>query len=77
LEEIIAADDRVLAEPAPIITVGELADSSVNFLVRPWVKAEDYWGVNWDTTEAVKLKFDAAGISIPYPQMDVHMNKAE
>ena len=77
LEEIIAADDRVLAEPAPVITVGELADSSVNLLVRPWVKAEDYWAVNWDTTEAVKLKFDAAGISIPYPQMDVHMNKAE
>ncbi|MFT6286040.1 MAG: small conductance mechanosensitive channel [Alcanivorax sp.] len=77
LEEIIAADDRVLAEPAPLVTVGELADSSVNFLVRPWVKAEDYWGVTWDTTEAVKLKFDAAGISIPYPQMDVHMNKAE
>ena len=77
LEEIIAADDRVLAEPAPVITVGELADSSVNFLVRPWVKAEDYWGVTWDTTEAVKLKFDAAGISIPYPQMDVHMDKAE
>ncbi len=77
LEEIIAADDRVLAEPAPVITVGELADASVILLVRPWVKAEDYWAVNWDTTEAVKLKFDAAGISIPYPQMDAHMNKAE
>jgi small conductance mechanosensitive channel len=77
LTEIIAADDRVLAEPAPVITVGELADSSVNFLVRPWANSGDYWGVLWDTTEAVKLKFDEAGISIPYPQMDVHMNKSE
>ncbi len=77
LEEIIAADDRVLAEPAPVITVGELADSSVNFLVRPWVNAADYWAVSWDTTEAVKLKFDEAGISIPYPQMDVHLDKPE
>ena len=77
LAEIIAADDRVLAEPAPVITVGELADSSVNFLVRPWANSGDYWGVLWDTTEAVKLKFDEAGISIPYPQMDVHMDKSE
>jgi len=77
LEEIIAADDRVLADPAPRIVVGELADSSVNFLVRPWVKAEDYWGLYWDTTETVKLKFDAAGLTIPYPQMDLHMHKSE
>jgi len=73
LDEIIAADARVLAEPAPVVTVGELADSSVNFLVRPWVKAEDYWAVLWDTTEAVKLRFDSEGISIPFPQMDVHV----
>ncbi len=73
LEEIIGADTRILAEPAPVITVGELADSSVNFLVRPWVNAEDYWGVLWDTTEAVKLRVDAEGISIPFPQMDVHV----
>ena len=77
LEEIIAADDRVLPDPAPVIALGELADSSVNFLVRPWVKAEDYWGLLWDTTETVKLKFDEAGISIPYPQMDVHLDKGE
>jgi small conductance mechanosensitive channel len=77
LEEIIAADDRVLADPAPTIVLGELADSSVNFLVRPWAKAEDYWGLLWDTTEAVKLKFDEAGISIPYPQMDIHLDKSE
>lgn len=73
LEEIIAADSRVLAEPAPVVTVGELADSSVNFLVRPWVKAEHYWDVLWDTTEAVKLRFDAEKITIPFPQMDVRV----
>lgn len=77
LEEIIAADERVLAEPAPVIVLGELADSSVNFLVRPWVKAEDYWPLLWQTTETVKLRFDEAGISIPYPQMDVHLDKSE
>ena len=77
LEEIIAGDDRVLADPAPVIALGELADSSVNFIVRPWVKSEDYFGLLWDTTETVKLKFDEAGISIPYPQMDVHMDKSE
>ncbi len=62
---------------APVVALGELADSSVNFLVRPWVNAEDYWAVLWDTTEAVKLRFDAEGISIPYPQMDVHFDKSE
>ena len=77
LEEIIAGDDRVLADPAPVVALSELADSSVNFIVRPWAKAEDYWGLMWDTTEAVKLRFDEAGISIPYPQMDVHMDKSE
>lgn len=77
LEDIIAADERVLAEPAPVIALGELADSSVNFLVRPWAKTEDYWQLLWDTTEAVKLKFDEAGISIPYPQMDIHVGKVE
>jgi small conductance mechanosensitive channel len=77
LEQIVAADTRVLAEPAPVVALGELADSSVNFLVRPWVNAENYWSVLWDTTETVKLKFDEAGISIPYPQMDVHLDKGE
>lgn len=73
LEEIIAADERILKEPAPVIAVSELADSSVNFVVRPWAKTSDYWKVLWDTTETVKLKFDEAGIGIPYPQMDVHI----
>ncbi len=77
LEGIVAADERVLAEPAPVVALGELADSSVNFLVRPWVKSEDYWAVLWSTTETVKLKFDEADITIPYPQMDVHMDKGE
>jgi small conductance mechanosensitive channel len=77
LEEIIAADDRVLAEPAPVVSISELADSSVNFVVRPWVNSADYWAVLWETTESVKLKFDEVGISIPYPQMDVHLNKSE
>lgn len=77
LQEIIAADTRVLTDPEPVIALSELADSSVNFIVRPWVKADDYWGVMWGTTEAVKLKSDEAGISIPYPQMDVHIDKPE
>jgi small conductance mechanosensitive channel len=77
LEEIIAADSRVLAEPAPVITLGELADSSVNFLVRPWVNAGDYWDVLWETTEQVKLRFDEAGISIPFPQMQLHMQRSD
>lgn len=77
LEEMVAADERILAEPAPQVAVSELADSSVNFVVRPWVKSADYWGVLFDFTEAVKVKFDEAGISIPYPQMDVHLHKQE
>jgi len=76
LEELIAADNRVLAEPAHKIAVSELADSSVNFIVRPWVKSEDYWGVKFDMTEAIKKRFDADGISFPYPQQDVHLYKA-
>ena len=73
LRSIILADDRVLAEPEPVIAVSELADSSVNFIVRPWVKSADYWPVLWDTTEKVKLEFDAQGLSIPFPQMDIHL----
>lgn len=77
LEEIIAADERVLKEPAPVVALSALADSSINFLVRPWTKSADYWAVLWDTTETVKLRFDEEGISIPYPQMDVHFDKGE
>jgi small conductance mechanosensitive channel len=73
---ILSEDDRILADPAPTIAVGELADSSVNFKVRPWCKTADYWGVYGDIHEKIKLRFDAEGISIPYPQMDVHQDKA-
>ena len=76
LEDILAADERILKDPAPVVALGALADSSVNFLVRPWVKTEDYWKVFWDTTETVKLRFDAEDITIPYPQMDMHMKQA-
>lgn len=77
LEDIISSDERVLKDPAYVVAVSELADSSVNFVVRPWVKSGDYWNVLWDTTETVKLRFDAEGISIPYPQMDVHLQRPE
>ncbi len=75
LEEIITADERVFTEPPPTVAVLALADSSVNFAVRPFVKVDDYWPVLFDTTEKVKLEFDRAGISIPYPQRDVHLHQ--
>ena len=74
---IIEADERILKDPAPLVVVGELADSSVNFNVRPWVKSGDYWGVYFDLNEKIKMAFDENGISIPFPQMDVHLEKAE
>jgi small conductance mechanosensitive channel len=77
LNEMVDADPRILKDPAPKVAVSELADSSVNFVVRPWVAAADYWGVKFDFTEAVKLRFDAEGISIPFPQMDVHLHKED
>ena len=73
LEDLIAAEDRILPEPAPTIAVSALADSSVNFVVRPWVKSADYWGVMFDMTEAIKKRFDKEGISFPFPQQDVHL----
>lgn len=75
LEDIGASDERVLADPAPFVGVGELADSSVNFTVRFWVNTLDYWAVHFDTIEKVKLTFDEKGISIPYPQVDMHTKK--
>ncbi len=77
LENIMKEDERVLADPAPFVGVKELGDSSVNFAFRPWVKSEDYWGVYFDMMEKVKLTFDEKGISIPFPQMDIHLNKVE
>jgi small conductance mechanosensitive channel len=75
LNEMVAADERILKDPAPMVAVSELAESSVNFVVRPWVKSADFWAVKFDYTEAVKLRFDSEGISIPFPQMDVHVHK--
>ena len=77
IEELIAAEERVLEEPACTIAVSALADSSVNFVVRPWVKTADYWGVMFDLTEAIKKRFDKEGISFPFPQQDVHLYKAD
>jgi small conductance mechanosensitive channel len=76
IEELVSADDRILKEPACQIAVHTLADSSVNFIVRPWVNTADYWAVNFDLTERVKKRFDELGISIPFPQQDVHLYKA-
>ncbi len=76
LNRILSEDERILKDPAPLVAVGELADSSVNFNVRPWCATGDYWGVYFDTLEKVKLTFDAEGISIPYPQIDIHQDKA-
>lgn len=73
LERVVKEDSRVLKDPAVTVAVSELADSSVNFVVRPWVKTSDYWGVYFDITEKVKLTFDKEGISIPFPQRDVHL----
>ena len=73
LQEILDSHDKVLAEPEPIIRLHELADSSVNFVVRPWVDTDDYWDVYWDITRSVKIRFDEEGISIPFPQRDVHI----
>jgi len=71
---IIDADPRILKDPEAGVAVGDLADSSININVRPWVKAEDYWAVRADLLETIKLSLDQAGISIPYPQQDVHMH---
>ena len=76
LKSIVAADDRILDDPAVTIAVSELADSSVNFVVRPWVRTADYWAVLFDLTETIKKRFDAEGISIPFPQRDVHIYQA-
>jgi len=73
LQRITDEDPRVLKDPAAQILVGELADSSVNFIMRVWIKSGDYWPFKFDTTEKVKITFDKEGISIPFPQRDVHL----
>lgn len=75
--DVLSKDDRVLQEPAPTVAVGELADNSVNFLVRPWVKSTDYWLVKWDMLETIKSEFDSNGISTPIPQRDVYVYNAD
>jgi small conductance mechanosensitive channel len=75
LEKIVEANDKVLANPEPVVQMHELADSSVNFICRPWVATADYWDVHWEVTSKVKEEFDAAGISIPYPQQDLHIHQ--
>ena len=77
LEGVLAADSRVLENPESVIAVVELADSSVNFVCRPWVKGGDYWPVYFDLTEAAKKALDANGISIPFPQRDVHLHQQQ
>ncbi len=73
LRDIIAEHESCLDDPEPVVAVHELGDSSVNFVVRPWVKTEDYWDTYWDLTKKVKMRFDQEGISIPFPQRDVHI----
>lgn len=77
LEGLIKKEARIMQDPAPVLAVGELADSSVNIIMRLWVKSSDYWGVRWDMTKVMKQTFDKEGISIPYPQQVVHHVKAD
>jgi len=76
MEQVVSEHPLVLKDPAPVIRVHALADSSVNFVCRPWVKTEDYWDVFWDLTRSVKERFDAGGVSIPFPQQDIHVINA-
>jgi small conductance mechanosensitive channel len=77
LEDIVSNHELVLKDPEPVIRLHELGDSSVNFVCRPWAKTEDYWTVYWDITRAVKERFDAEDVSIPFPQRDVHIYKTK
>jgi small conductance mechanosensitive channel len=77
LQKVVEADSRVLLDKGVTIGVVALADSSVNFVVRPWVKTDDYWGVYFDLMQAIKEALDENNIGIPYPQMDVHLNKVD
>jgi small conductance mechanosensitive channel len=77
LTEIVTSHEKVLKDPEPVVRLHELGDSSVNFVVRPWSKTDDYWDVYWDITREVKQRFDAEGISIPFPQRDVHVYRED
>ena len=75
LEQVVSEDDRILDDPAPVVAVSEMADSSVNFVVRPWVDSSNYWPVRCDLTEKIKLGFDERGFTIPYPSQDVFVHQ--
>jgi len=75
LEGVLKANSKVLKTPAPQVAVAELGDSSVNLVVRPWVNGGDYWPVRFELTEAIKNELDKAEIGIPFPQMDIHLDK--
>jgi small conductance mechanosensitive channel len=77
LTEVVTSHDKVLEDPAPVIRLHTLNESSVDFIVRPWVNKEDYWDVYWDITRAVKMRFDEEGITIPFPQRDIHLYRGE
>ncbi len=77
IRKVLDRDERVLKDPEYLVAVGELADSSVNFVVRPWCAASDYWPLRFDLTRAFKEELEAAGCSIPYPQQDVHLHQAD
>ncbi|MEZ8990952.1 mechanosensitive ion channel protein [Vibrio breoganii] len=77
IRQTLEADERLLKDKGIQIGVLALADSSVNFVVRPWCRTEDYWDVYFDTLQAIKIALDENGIEIPFPQMDVHLNKVE
>ena len=76
LQDMVDQHPQIHDDPTPRVAVHELADSSVNFIVRPWVNTQDYWPVRWELTEAIKLRFDEAGIELPFPQMDVHLQQS-
>jgi len=77
LTEIVTRHDKVLADPAPVVRLHTLNESSVDFIVRPWVNKDDYWDVYWDVTRAVKMRFDEEDISIPFPQRDIHLYRGD
>jgi len=77
IKSVLDAEDRVLKDPAYMVAVSELGDSSVNITVRPWCKVTDYWALRFDLTRTFKERLEAAGCSIPYPQRDVHLHKAD
>jgi len=75
LKELLDADERILSDPEPVVAVNELGESSIDFVVRPWVKAADYWAVRWELNEKIKLGFDEQGFNIPFPSHDVYMHQ--